>query len=54
MLKKSVSAGLSVNLTLRITGSLDLKKMVKGCLRRVTEETDSMSKQSASGVIGVS
>lgn len=26
MLKKSVSTGLNVNLTLRITGSLDLKK----------------------------
>lgn len=54
MLKKSEYAGLSVNLTLRITGSLDKKKkMVKGCLRIVTEGTDNMSKQSASGIIGV-
>lgn len=36
MLKKSVSAGLTVNLTLRITGNLDLKKWSKDS----HEETD--------------
>lgn len=53
MLKKSEYVGLSANLTLRITGSLDKKKMVKGFLRIVTEGTDNTSKQSASGIIGV-